>query len=433
MEPSVQQRSLYPIYLVNFIGTLGFSIVIPFLVALVAKFGGNALIFGILGATYSVFQLIGAPILGKWSDEHGRRKILLLSQAGTLVSWIVFLLALLLPVVPLAHVDSSLLGSFVLTVPLLILFLARALDGLTGGNVSVANAYLADLTAEEDRKKNFGKMAVAGNLGFILGPALAGVLGATVLGEVVPVVAALLISLAATLVIQFYLPESKTCLLTRNPEVTNVRKVFGQEQKDCFRLTGTANIKLKDVLQIPHVVYLLVLNFLIFVGFNFFYSAFPVHSIRGLEWTSTELGIFFSFLGLTTVVVQGPVLSRVAQKCSDGLLCVLGNAVLAVGFLLFVSDNWALLYLGAALFSAGNGLMWPSFLSLLSRTAGEKYQGSVQGLAGSVGSLASVIGLVLGGLLYETLGNSVFLASAGIFFSAALLSLPLLSLKKHSG
>jgi len=146
--------SLYPILAVNFVGTLGFSIVLPFLIFLVTRFGGNAVIYGIMGATYSAFQLIGAPILGRWSDIYGRRKILLLSQLGTLVSWFIFLAALYLPLDELLKVDSKLLGAFTLTLPLVILFFARALDGITGGNVSVANAYLADVTEEDERNEN---------------------------------------------------------------------------------------------------------------------------------------------------------------------------------------------------------------------------------------------------------------------------------------
>ena len=159
----------------NFVGTLGFSIVIPFLVFLVTKWGGNALVYGLLGATYSAFQLLGAPILGRWSDRFGRRKILLLSQLGTLVSWLVFLIAFFVPVRTIADIDSTMLGQFALTLPLVLLF-------------SVANAYLADITDEQDRSKNFGRMALSGNLGFVLGPALAGLLGATIYGEILPVV-----------------------------------------------------------------------------------------------------------------------------------------------------------------------------------------------------------------------------------------------------
>jgi MFS family permease len=99
-----KNRPLFPILTVNFIGTLGYSIVIPFLVFLVEQFGGNAIVFGIVGATYSTFQLIGAPLLGKWSDRYGRKRILLLSQLGTLFFWAIFGVALFLPIIPLFKV-----------------------------------------------------------------------------------------------------------------------------------------------------------------------------------------------------------------------------------------------------------------------------------------------------------------------------------------
>ena len=171
--------SLLPLLAVNFIGSLGFSIVLPFLVVLVEKFGGNAFIYGLASSMYPAFQLIGAPILGKWSDIYGRKKILLLSQLGTLLSWIIFLGALFLPSLSLFKNDSGILGTFTFTLPLAVLFFARAFDGLTGGNVSVANAYLADITAEKDRNRNFGKMVISENLGYIVGPALAGILSLT--------------------------------------------------------------------------------------------------------------------------------------------------------------------------------------------------------------------------------------------------------------
>jgi len=132
------QISILPILSVNFIGTLGYSIVLPFLIFLVARFGGNSIIFGILGATYSVFQLIGAPILGTYSDIYGRKPVLLVSQIGTLLAWLLFLAALLLPNISLWEVNSAWVGEFTLTLPLIILFIGRALDGATGGNISVA-------------------------------------------------------------------------------------------------------------------------------------------------------------------------------------------------------------------------------------------------------------------------------------------------------
>ena len=175
--------SVYPVLLVNFSGTLGYSIILPFLIFLVTKLEGDALVYGLLGATYPAFQLIGAPILGRWSDIYGRKRVLFLSQVGTLLSWLIFTAALFLPVTILFDSSPETDGGLVLTLPIVVLFLARAMDGLTGGNVSVANAYLADISTETDRSANFAKMAISSSLGFIVGPALAGVLGATALED----------------------------------------------------------------------------------------------------------------------------------------------------------------------------------------------------------------------------------------------------------
>ena len=124
-----KRPSLFPILLVNFIGTLGYSIVLPFLVAVVTRFGGNAVVYGVVGAAYSAFQLFGAPLLGKWSDVYGRRKVLLLSQLGTLVSWLVFLASFFLPSRRLFGMGPVESGTVIVTLPLLVLFVARALDG----------------------------------------------------------------------------------------------------------------------------------------------------------------------------------------------------------------------------------------------------------------------------------------------------------------
>ena len=414
--------SLFPLFLVSFIGTLGYSIVLPFLVTVVTKFGGNAVVYGVVGATYSACQLIGAPVLGRWSDLYGRRKILLLSQLGTLASWIVFLLALSLPPIALLRFDGA-GGASILTLPLLVLFVARATDGLTGGNVSVANAYLADLTSESTRNKEFGKMAVATNLGFIAGPMLAGFLGATRWEETLPVLAALSISFAASFVIWKFLPESRPCGLSKNPGKTEVRKIFGQEQRECFELESDGRVSFGQALRLEKVPFLLAVYFLIFLGFNFFYAAFPVHATTSLGWSVKELGLFFSFLGLTTVLVQGPLLSRLSVKLPESILVVAGGLILGVGFWLFTSESLLSLYSGAACFSLGNGLQWPSFLAVLSKAAGRRYQGAVQGFGGSVGSLASIVGLILGGVLYQYLRGATFLISAALFVTVSALSI----------
>ncbi len=425
-----KQVSLFPILLVNFIGTLGFSIVLPFLVFLVTDFGGNALVFGIVAAMYPAFQLVGAPILGRWSDHYGRKKVLLLSQGGTLAAWIIFLLALFLPVENIFDVDSAIFGTFVITLPLLVLFVARSLDGITGGNVSVANAYLADVTSEANRSKNFGKMAISSNLGFIVGPAIAGVLGATVYEETLPVLAALFLSLAAVFVIKFSLKESKLSVIRKIQEKENVRKVFVQECKDCYKIQDPKKISFKDVFKLKHIPYMLTLYFFIFIGFNIFYVSFPIHAVVGLEWNITELGIFFAVLSGIMVLVQGPILSKASKKFSDGVLTIIGSIILGTNFIFFISNDIVLLYVAAVLFAVGNGLMWPSVMSILSKCAGNDHQGAVQGIAGSFGSLASIIGLITGGILYGFLEENVFLISAGIIFAVFIMSFRLLKITK---
>lgn len=415
--------SIYPILSVNFVGTLGFSIVLPFLVFLVTRWGGNAFIYGIMGATYSLFQLIGAPILGRWSDTYGRRKVLLLSQIGTLASWFVFLIAFALPTDPVVSVNSSVLGSFVLTLPLIVMFVARACDGLTGGNVSVANAYLADISDEESRSVNFGRMAVAANLGFIMGPAIAGLLSQTSWGELVPVLAALGISFVATLIIALKLPESKPCQIEQDPEQVNVRKVFGQEQKPCFEMQGGDKLTASEILGLDRVAPLLTVYFLVMMGFNFFYIAFPVYASEGLLWSVRDVGVYFSVLSFSMVVVQGPILTRASQRFGDVTLAIVGSFILAVSFVFFVSNRTGLLYLGAVLLALGNGLMWPSVVSMLSKAAGAKHQGAIQGLAGSFGALASIVGLLAGGALYANLEAWVFLVSSASILSVFCITL----------
>src|SRR6476660_2554385 len=371
MTSQVKQPSLFPLLLVNFVGTLGFSIVLPFLVFLVMKFGANAIVYGLLAATYPAFQLIGAPVLGRWSDTFGRKKVLLLSNAGTSVGWILFLIALFLPFEKSFSIGIAYAGTVAISIPLLILFLARAIDGITGGNIAVANAYLADLSSDATRSKNFGKMAISSNLGFILGPALAGILGGTIYGAILPVLGALLLSLVTILVIAFLLKESKPIsneIIV--PKETTIRRVFSQECRDCSLTADTTKSRSRDVFKLEHISFLLVLYFLIFLGFNIYYAAFPTHAAKDLSWSVTQLGIFYAVLGGIMALVQGPVLSFALKRFSEEKLVVVGSIVLGTNFILFISNNIVLISIALILFAVGNGLMWPSFMSILSRRAG---------------------------------------------------------------
>ncbi len=438
MDVSVTNKPvpLFPLLLSNFIGTLGFSIVLPFMVFLVIDFGGNSIIYGILAAMYPLFQLVGAPILGRWSDAYGRKKVLLVSNGGTLVGWLIFLFAFFLPVTDLFSISSVIIGTFAITLPLVVLFFARSLDGITGGNVSVANAYLADVSSDKNRSKNFGKMAISSNLGFIVGPALAGILGGNLYGEILPVLAATLVSLIALVVIGFTLKESKpnakaaAAAVIQIPEKDSIRKVFSCEVKECYKTPNPANLKFQDVFKLKHISFLLVLYFFVFLGFNIYYTSFPIHAVAGLKWSITQMGIFYSVLGGIMILVQGPVLRKALQRFSEEKLVIIGSLLLGMNFILFVSDNIALIFGAVILFGLGNGLMWPSFMSILTRFAGTVHQGAVQGVTSSIGSLASIIGLIVGGLLYNLIGVSNFLISAGFIFLVFMLSFRLLKIKE---
>ncbi len=421
---------VFPILFVNFVGSLGFSIVLPFLVFLVTKFGGNSMVYGIMGAVYPAFQLIGAPVLGKWSDVYGRKKILLLSQAGTLIGWIIFFAAFYVPVTAIFHANSTIFGVFAVTMPVIIIFAARAVDGVTGGNISVANAYLADITDEKDRNRNFGRMSVSANLGFIAGPALAGILGATKYAEKLPVIAAIIISLGAVLLILFLLPDSSPKPFDDSWAKSPIQKVLGHEKKECFGENANKRIRLRDVLKIKFIPFFLILYFLIFLGFNFYYTAFPVHVVQKLGWNLSQMGAFFAVLSLLMALVQGPLLSYVSKIYSESRLIIFGGLVLGINFVMLYSNNTMIIFASASLFALGNGLMWPSFLSLLSKAAGKIYQGSVQGFANSMGSLASIIGLIAGGALYANLGEVTFLVAAVVILIVFVLSFRLINVER---
>jgi len=374
---------------------------------------------------YPTFQLIGAPILGRWSDIHGRKKILLLSQFGPLLSWIIFLLAFYLPIETLFKVDSKIFGAFAFTSPLAFLFIARALDGLTGGNMSVANAYLADITVEKDRTRNFGKMAISENLGFIVGPALASILSVTKYGDAAPVFGAIIISFIGTLLVIFYIPKNKECYLKEPENTRKMEKIYGYLMKECKNTREITKPCFKEVFGLPNIPYMFFLYFLIFLGFNIFYTAFPSHAIAVLNWNIVQMGIYFTVLSALLIIVQVTVLPRASKRYSDSTLIIFGSLMLMTNFLLLIPGNFYLIYLGPGFFALGDGLMWPSSRSLISKITGEGYQGTIQGFACSFGGLASIIGLILGGLLYEMIAGESFLIAGGVICVVFLLNFKL--------
>lgn len=182
--------------------------------------------------------------------------------------------------------------------------------------------------------------------------------------------------------------------------------------------------------RIENVPFMLVLYFLIFLGFNIYYTAFPIFAAVALEWSPAELGIYFSVISAMMAFVQGLVLAKLSARYTESVLIIMGGNILGLQFLLIIPGNTYLLYLAAVFFAFGNGVMWPCILSMLSKSAGNIYQGSVQGFAMSAGSLASILGLLAGGLLYTQLRTTAFLIAALIIFFVVGLSFRLRWIEK---
>jgi len=412
MSSSARKISILPLLAVNFISTLGYGIVLPSLVYIVERFHGSNVLYGALGASYSACQFIGAPVLGKLSDRFGRKKILFLSVLGSAIAWALFMLAFQLPMEPMGAISSALTGTISFTLPLITIFIARAIDGLTAGDVSVANAYVADVSTPEKRKADFGKMGVAANLGFILGPALAGVLAVTSHGLHLPILTALATSVLGLLLIVFFLPESRPRSFRNDP--ANIGKHLGAGAKGCFEPERPKTMTLRAALRIESIPLLLSIYFVFFLAFSLFVAAMPLYATETLHWSVAETGIFFSVLSMVIVLTEGPLLSWMNKRVTAEALTISGTFIVVFSYLSLLVPNPVFAYLAAVLYALGNGLMWPSFLSLLSERAGDENQGYIQGLGNSAGSLASIAGLLVGGALFTPMKGSIFIIPAGL-------------------
>ena len=161
--------------------------------------------------------------------------------------------------------------------------------------------------------------------------------------------------------------------------------------------------------------------FLTFLAFSLFYAGLPIYANALLEWSATELGLFLAYSSGIMILVQGPLLSRLSKSVSNEVLILLGSLLLAGGFYLLASDAILLIYLANTIFSIGNGLMWPSFMALLAKKGNKQNQGAIQGYGNSMGSIASMFGLIIGGILFEYMQTTVFIIGAVIFLGITLL------------
>ncbi len=401
------------LYAVAFLSSLGFSIVVPFMVFLVTRFGGNAFVLGAIGAAFWGAQLVGSIWLGALSDRIGRKRVLFRSQLGAMAAWLIFLCALSAPRAVLGRVEGAAVGTFALTLPLALIALARVTDGLFNGSISVANAYLADLAGGDERKIGYARLGAASSFGFVVGPVIAGLLARTEIGMTAVLVLALVLSAIAALLIRVRLPavppRPATAIEVARAGGVRAHKPLGG---GCPEAVRHPRWRVRAVLATPALRPMIALYFLIYFAFSIYVTALPIHAVADVGCTATQLARVYVTLALTLAVTERFVLPRVVRKLATPVIAAAGCSLLVVGYLLISGSSEPALLAAAVFYGVGNGLMWPSYLVMLSHSGPAESQGSIQGVGSSAGSLASILGTVTGGVLFVAIGVATFYVSA---------------------
>ena len=346
------RRTLSTLFLIVFTDLIGFGIVIPLLPLYAEHFRPAGWVLGLLMASFSAMQFVFAPVLGRLSDRVGRRPVLLLSLAGSVAGYVLFALA-----------DS-----------LAMLFAARLLAGICGANIATAQAVIADTTPPEGRAKGMGLIGAAFGLGFIAGPALAGLL--LQLGTSAPGWGAAVCSAAALAMTFAFLPE------TRTPASEPAAVRFASP---LARLTrGWSDRRLAP---------LLLLGLLAVTGFAGFEVTFAQFLHGRLALPHDRVSFVFVYLGVLAAIVQGGLMGRLSRRFGEARLVIAGLAAIALGCgAIAATHRVATLLAVLVLVSFGVGVVMPSLSSLVSRTAGATDQGAALGAFQSVGALARVGG-----------------------------------------
>jgi MFS family permease len=359
---------LLPIFLIVSVDVLGLTIILPLLPFYAEKFGASPAVVGLLVSTYALCQLVAGPILGRWSDHMGRRPLLLVSQVGTLIGFLI-----------LAYANA-----------LWLIFLSRVIDGLTAGNLSLAQAYISDVTKPEARAKSFALIGIAFGMGFLIGPAISGFL--VQYSYQYPIFAAAALSATSILATYFLLPSGAPAA----SDGTTPRKFTILDWGNYLRYFREPGLR-------P-----LLWQFLAFaLAFSMFMSGFPLFAERRFAWHGhafgpKEVGYVYAYLGMLGVILQGGLIGRLVTIFGEpnlvrvGFFC--GMAGLAVlGFTYGVP----LLLVVTAVASSGIGAIRPALTSLITQKAARSEQGVVLGLTQSLNSIAAIVAPAVGGLLID--------------------------------
>jgi DHA1 family tetracycline resistance protein-like MFS transporter len=384
----MDRRRLITIFTIVFVDLLGFGLILPLLPFYADTYGATPFVVGLLAASYAAAQLVGAPVLGRLSDRYGRRPILLISIAGTVVGFL--LLGLADPLGRALAGNSS--AATTNAIILAILFLSRILDGVTGGNISVAQAYITDITDEENRARGLGLIGAAFGLGFIIGPALGGALSGGGRYAIPAFVAAALATLNWFAVL-FWLPESLTDEIKAQLAKQPARAIFSVRE-------------LVLALRRPRFGPLLNIRFFYGLAFATFTGVFALYAQYHLGLDSTGTGYILAYVGLLSVLVQGVAIGRLAKRYPESRL-IFGSVIALTLSLLawaFVPNIlWLLVVLTPLSFASG--VLNTVINSSITKSVYPEEVGGALGVASSIESLTRVIGPAAGGLVLGALGT----------------------------
>jgi DHA1 family tetracycline resistance protein-like MFS transporter len=374
------------LFLIVVIDLIGFGLVIPLLPFYAERFDASPQQVTMLMAVFSLMSMLTAPIWGRLSDRVGRRPVLMVSMAAASLAYLW-----------LGFADA-----------LWMLFAARALAGACAGNIAAANAYVADVTTPENRAKGMGMIGAAFGLGFIVGPALGGMVAGNRLATAdlrSPGLIACALSLTALLGVVFALKESLPTGTAAQPRRSRVAAL-----RDAMGRTALAR--------------LLAVFFLAILAFAGMEATFALWAMAQFGWGPAQIGYVFTYVGLLSAAMQGGLIGRLTARFGEEKLLLAGLALIAAGLLLVpLSYGLPVLIPAVSALALGMGAMQPSLNSLISRRAGADRQGEVMGVAQSVGSLSRVLGPLLAGILFAGLGrNSPYFCGMVLVIGAALIS-----------
>lgn len=398
----MKNLKILPAYLLTFVNVIGFSIMIPVLPFIVKEANAPEYVYGLLLSAYSFFQFIGSPFLGKLSDSRGRKPILVISQFGTLLSWVIYGIAYFVAYDVLEVYQYDFMGKvFFYSLPLIIIAFARIADGLTGGNISVTNAYVSDITTLEQKKTIFGTLGGIVGIGFVIGPAIGGLTsGYNENGEfeyLGTILTAAGVSLIALLSILFFLKESLPIEKRREYKKHNFIKSF-----NIVKRVNSLNPKyiVKQVL---------VLKSLMSATMAFYIATIVLYVIELFDFTPFGTGIFLLVAGIFLGFNQAVLFKKVVLKIGELYTLIIGFSLTALGLVLITLTDilWIYMILYYIL-NLGLSLSFPVFNSLISQHADEDKQGEIMGISESIQSISNAIFPVIATAIYGFIGYNIY-------------------------